>query len=522
MGRWGSDDQMSSAELNAGMTDDPFTALGSRKWIWILLSLTSVALGISGYLMWTALTAGSVAGCGSGELFDCGHVLNSKWSKFGPVPVGLLAFVLYSCVFSALVFCCCSPVAQVRRISWIGITGGGLTAGLAAVWFTSLQIFALEQLCSWCLGAHACGLIICGLVLWKNPLGAQTTWRLTFVGMLSVTVLITGQVLTPAPSTHETVRFNDQSTAVGTDDPGDSLDGEITDDIFTAPENIFEAPAENLFEAPSDVSDVESVINADGQDDEASAGDTSAATAASLLLLTPPQLSLMMTRVLVSTGAGEVGLADDQGRIQQAESARQEETTPERRIIGVNGNKFRLNIRQWPLLGQPDAKYVFVKMFDYTCSHCRNTHRAIRGAFGRYGNDLAVVALPVPLERSCNRYASSSGGTHRDSCEISRIAVAVWRIDPEKFYQLHNWLFEISRTATSTKRKAQQLVGRERLVRELSSPVAGQYIGKHVELYNIDGRGAVPKLMFPNSSMIGEVSSTQTLCNAIERELASR
>ncbi|MCH2202609.1 MAG: thioredoxin domain-containing protein [Fuerstiella sp.] len=510
---------MSSPEFNTGVTGDPFTALGSGKWIWILRVLTTVALGISGYLMWTALTGRTVAGCGSGELFDCQHVLNSKWSKFGPLPVGLLAFVLYSCVLSALVFCRHPQAVQVRRISWMCVTVCGFAAGLAAVWFTSLQIFALDQLCPWCLGAHACGLAICGLVLWKHPFEARTSRRLAFVGILSVAVLITGQILIPAPLTHETVRFDAQSNGTAVEDSGDSLDGEVTDDVFTSPDNIFEAPAVNLFEAPTEPSETDSVTN-DEPDVESSEEDASAATAASLLLLMPPHLSLMTNRVLVSTGSDDEDSRADKSA--QADPAVPEEVKPERRVIGVNGNKFRLDVRQWPLLGQPDAKYVFVEMFDYTCSHCRNTHRAVRGAFKRYGDDLAVIALPVPLDRNCNRYATSSGGTHRDSCEISRIAIAVWRIDAEKFYQLHNWLFETNRTAISTKRRAEQLVGRERLATELNYPTAGQYIGKHVELYHRVGGGAVPKLMFPNSSMIGEVSSTQTLCNAIERELASR
>ena len=189
--------------------------------------------------------------------------------------------------------------------------------------------------------------------------------------------------------------------------------------------------------------------------------------------------------------------------------------------MGVTGNKFRLDVRQWPLLGKPDAKYIFVEMYDYTCPHCRNTHRAIRGACDRYGDDLAIVALPVPLDRACNSSATSQGGQHRDACEIAKIAVAVWRVDAGKFAEMHNWLFETDRSAYGARQQAERLVGKEALDKELSNSVAQEYVAKHVELYKRVGAGSVPKLMFPKTSLVGEVSSTQRLCDTIERELAS-
>jgi len=74
-----------------------------------------------------------------------------------------------------------------------------------------------------------------------------------------------------------------------------------------------------------------------------------------------------------------------------------------RRIVTVGGGQVSLDIRHWPLLGKPDAKYVFVEMFDYTCPYCRATHQAVRGAIEHLGDDLAIIALPVPLDSACNR-----------------------------------------------------------------------------------------------------------------------
>ena len=39
-----------------------------------------------------------------------------------------------------------------------------------------------------------------------------------------------------------------------------------------------------------------------------------------------------------------------------------------------------------PVLGDPEAKYVVVKMFDYTCRHCRKLHHHLERARKRYGS----------------------------------------------------------------------------------------------------------------------------------------
>ena len=189
------------------------------------------------------------------------------------------------------------------------------------------------------------------------------------------------------------------------------------------------------------------------------------------------------------------------------------------KIVTVAGNRISLNVRQWPVLGNPEARYVFVEMFDYTCPHCRNTHHAVKGALEQYGNDLAIVALPVPLESACNR--ASSGGGHPGACELAKIAVTVWRVDPSKFREFHDWLFESHATATTARKRAEELVGAAEFRKEYSSTIPGDYIKRHVDLYVKVGSGSVPKLMFPQSTMTGEVNSKSTLVGTIERELVT-
>jgi protein-disulfide isomerase len=189
---------------------------------------------------------------------------------------------------------------------------------------------------------------------------------------------------------------------------------------------------------------------------------------------------------------------------------------PERKLITVAGNRVTLDVKQWPLLGQADAQYVFVEMFDYTCPHCRNTHHAIKGAFENYGDKLAILALPVPLERACNDAAS---GGHPGACELAKISIAVWRVSPEKFHEFHDWMFETTRSAASARAQAEKLVGAEKFKKEYGSKIPSEYVKRHVDLYKKVGQGSVPKLLFPKSTINGEINSKTTMVSTIEREL---
>ena len=191
-----------------------------------------------------------------------------------------------------------------------------------------------------------------------------------------------------------------------------------------------------------------------------------------------------------------------------------------RRIITVGGGQIALDIRHWPLLGKPDAKYVFVEMFDYTCPYCRATHQAVRGAMEHYGDSLAIIALPVPLDAACNRNVGYTAAEHAEACEIGKLAVAVWRVSRRQFPPFHSWLFEspYRRTYAEARQHAAELVGEEALREELNLPHAANYIAKHVELYERVGAGSLPKLLFTSSTVSGSVESATTLIDMIARE----
>jgi uncharacterized membrane protein len=204
---------------------------------WTLRLLCGTGLCVTGYLAWVALNSGDVAGCGSGPVWNCGHVLSSRWSKLFGLPVSVPAFFLYGVLLSALAICRPTAPRAIRRLAWGAISMCALAAGFAALWFVGLQTLAIGHLCIYCLVAHSCGIALSAAILWKRPLGTRATMRLATVSLVGVSVLIGGQLMATPPATFKIERFADVSeteemaaptaTLSQSEIPGKSADIEI-------------------------------------------------------------------------------------------------------------------------------------------------------------------------------------------------------------------------------------------------------------------------------------------------------
>lgn len=236
----------------AGASD----ASPSQATVWVLRLLCVVALSVSAYLSYAAATKSNIAGCGGG-LFDCDHVTGTRWGKFLNIPVGFGACGLYVACLGALGFANSASAGR-RKLVWNLVTLCGLSAGLAGVWFISLQVFVIKHLCPWCLVAHSCGLGVAGIMLWLRP-AVPNTFKLATLSVLGVGVLVAGQ-LAHKPETFVIIdETQGTNGGMGTSlDDGEGLfdapGGD--DDVFSAPgmdDDVFGAPGideEETFEAP--------------------------------------------------------------------------------------------------------------------------------------------------------------------------------------------------------------------------------------------------------------------------------
>ena len=460
---------------------------GSLPFVWMLRSISAIAVILSVYLAWVAFSTGKVAGCGGGNFFDCSPILRSKWSTLFGVPISVPAIVLYATVLGLLMVP--STLSRISDYRWSLISFAAFTAGLSAIWFIGLQFIWLRHLCPYCLGVHACGLVMMGLIAWMAPAGRSMTWRLAALATLPVGLLIVSQISMPERENFELFQHDGGKSEVfpasTIPQSGNSRTGEDVDQIFESP----------LFTSP--LTEKESAYQPNNA-----------------LQLRMGIIALLNPSVWLScqTVSPSVGQALKKSQRTELGDSNKRRTT---KIL----NDVALDVGQWPLLGKPDAKYVFVEMLDYTCQHCQNTHTAIRGAMERYGDELAVIVLPVPLNVSCNAHVKTTHAQHSESCLLAKVAIAVWHLEPEKFGDYHNWLFESKATYAVALNHAALVVGEDRLRMELQSTVPSEYIAKIVELYRRAGAGAVPKIMFSTTSAVGEMRSASTLITLIEKQL---
>lgn len=450
----------------------------SRWWGSILFLACLVALASSGYLAYVALTSSKIAGCGGGALFNCGHVISSQYSVWFGIPVSLMAVGLY------LAMACSLVVARTRKSldsvwsgAWLAVTLLAFSAGLAAIWFIYLQIFVLKHLCWYCLVAHTCGLVSAAIVLYLRPVSATAMKAAAGLSVVGLAALIGGQLFAEPPQVFEIEVFE---TPVA--------EPEMFELDFGANVGV-----PGTFLTPTKAQDRQQVAT----------------------------LLSGISRVRTSTPAAMMLMQSTSGWTMMLQSgAKSAEKTDDVRKVAINGGTLQLNVAQWPLVGSPDAKYIFVEMFDYACSHCRHTHKAIKEAKSLLGDDVAVVVLPVPMNTSCNDTVKTTDPRFTESCDLAKLAVSLWRVDADQLMEFHNWLLDgdqVPSLADATA-KAKTLVDGAKLDADLASGISAKYVAKTVELYKRAGSGSVPKLIFPTTTVVGEFTSGSALAEMIRKQ----
>lgn len=459
-----------------------------------MVTIAVIGLALTSYLGWASATSTKVAGCGSGQIFDCSHVMNTKWSSAFGIPVGIPAAGLYVGLLASLIVWSTAKSQQIKQYARTFFAGGAFVAAVAAVWFISLQLFVVEHLCQYCLAAHACGLILVGLSIWNLSMSKMKMFALSAMSVVAVGVLATSQVMAEAPPTFE-IETHDPVVA-----PQDSMEAnEDAADVFSAPG--FDAPKSKsksknsgggtVFEAP--ISDTTSNrVSPTSVRNQFRMGIASLLRPSAMMVVSNPQ--------------------DD-----QEEQADQEEE----RLVGISGGSIKLNVAHWPLSGNADAEKIFIEMFDYTCPHCRENFKTIQAAKEQMGEDkIATMVLCVPMNSNCNGTIRVNHAKHAEACELAKLAVAVWRVDPEQFQVFHEWMFEGDQapTAAAARAKAIELVDEDSLTAELEGDVVQQYISKQVQLYQNIGGGTVPKMLFSGTTVVGKVTSADLLIQIIDKQ----
>jgi len=185
--------------------------------------------------------------------------------------------------------------------------------------------------------------------------------------------------------------------------------------------------------------------------------------------------------------------------------------------------------RNVPLSGSPEATYVVTLLFDYQCSHCQKIHWMLPEVIRQYEGRLAFVLRPAPLEPQCNPYVAEQTDAFKNSCELARLAMAVWRTHRDTFAAFEHWLFTFEtgsqwrpRSLDAARAKAEEWLGRDALQAALSDPWIDQYIQGGVTIFGQtaqQGAGMVPQMIFGSVWMVPEPSDALQLGRMIHENL---
>jgi len=405
------------------------------------------------------------------------------------IPVSLLAIGSYVSLATALFFAVTHSAPVVKRFAWTAVAMFSLSAGLAAVWFTGLQVFVLEHYCSYCLVAHACGICAATIAVWKIPDSGNVSKFAAPFAAIGMAILVVGQIYQGEP----------EKFLIETFETAPAVTNETFDAPFAVPtESLGEDTESAVFEAP--------VVSAEKSE--------AVSVLASML---SAEHVMGLVRNATAMMAFTSPLQSGQKAVKEAPS---ESTKPKRRTVGINGGTIKLNVDQWPLNGPVDSKHIFVEMFDYNCPNCRKTHKAISGAKKILGGDVSVMVLPIPLNTACNSAIEKTDVKFIESCDLAKLSIAVWRVDAVKFREFHEAMFsnEQAPTLAEAKAIATSMVDAAKLDAELASGIPGKFVSSMIQLYEKAGKGAVPKLMFPGTSIVGEFTSAESLADVIRQQ----
>jgi len=179
----------------------------------------------------------------------------------------------------------------------------------------------------------------------------------------------------------------------------------------------------------------------------------------------------------------------------------------------VGDRLFDLNPGELPIVGFPAAGRYVIVMSDYTCEHCRATHRTLHEVLANH-RDTSIIVLPVPLDSALNPYIPA-GATHPlpQDAALTRLALAVWCARPEAFEEINGWLFAENRVRTEDEagRYAVQLVGEAALERAMHDPRIDAMIRLGCDLFARAGSGVLPKMIVGSTLVNGAVTDPRVM-----------
>jgi len=191
------------------------------------------------------------------------------------------------------------------------------------------------------------------------------------------------------------------------------------------------------------------------------------------------------------------------------------------RKVEFDGGGKIYDVAALPHLGRADARRVMVEYFDYSCAACQTMRGYLEALQAKHPADICVVVLPVPLEASCNPALGAWDGQHPDSCELARLALALWRTKPEAFAAFHHALLD-GATLSAARARALELSPRVASDAASQDPWIAELIQANIAdwvAFSASTRN-LPKLLISDKRILhGLPSGEADFIRVMEREL---
>ncbi|MEX2171120.1 MAG: vitamin K epoxide reductase family protein [Pirellulales bacterium] len=487
--------------------------------LWPTRLLSLAALAIAGYLFWAHTTGTPIAGCDPTSGLGCGEALSSRWSVWFGIPVLWIGAACYAVIFVAS-WGLARHGEGVSAFAWRTFVAAVVLAAGAGLWFLGLQLVGESSLCPYCIAIHACGLMIAtlvgvyllanrmaeqrqpgaaNLVGLRSTLGSRTTpiasiqsplalpsLALSYViSILALSALVSGQVLFAPPQ---------YLVADGQLDQPVDLDAPSTK---ATPERNVDSATDS---APSAADATPPVVEGDAVDDE-------------------NRHEVLKVDPSVNSAASKESAAAE--ALAKITSGRRK--TGNRTVELLKG-KLKIDTYEHPVLGNPDAEHVIVEFFDYKCPHCRLMHKFVAESLPKYGEQLAIVMLPVPNDILCNRYVRQGGEDHRGACKLANLAIATADLDPLTFVRLHDWIMDQEHppSYSSSLRRASQTIDQSKLIGQLARADVPERVQRYIELFATMSRtvkSSLPMQIVGDEVISGAPASAQELSDLWEQKL---
>jgi uncharacterized membrane protein len=194
-------------------------------------------------------------------------------------------------------------------------------------------------------------------------------------------------------------------------------------------------------------------------------------------------------------------------------------------VVSVYHGKFRMDIREAPVIGSLNNTDFIISLFDYTCPDCHDMHALLKAARERKTNSFSIISLPAPLDATCNPKIKVTRPKHKDACEYARVGLAMRKCGRDLFQKYDDWFFGQGRIPTleAAREQAATLAGKERLEQALADPWVDQTLRTGINLYEEVGATTrsyrLPQIIIGDTVNTGPMSSLNELMTLLETRL---